>query len=29
MGSNIIANHPQALSNFTIKVVKKIKAKIT
>lgn len=29
MGSNIIAHHPQALSNFTIKVVKKIKAKIT
>lgn len=29
MGSNIIAHHPQALSNFTIKVFTKLKNKIT
>lgn len=29
MGSNIIAHHPEALSNFTIKVVRKLKDKIT
>jgi hypothetical protein len=29
MSSSLIAHHPEALSNFTVKIFRKIKEKIT